>query len=36
VYIDDIMVKSKKTDNLVSNLMEVFAKLREHRVKLNP
>jgi hypothetical protein len=26
---------SKKTGDLVSNLTEVFAKLREHRVKLN-
>jgi hypothetical protein len=35
-YIDDIMVKSKKTDDLVSDLTEVFTKLREHGVKLNP
>jgi hypothetical protein len=35
-YVDDIMVKSKKTGDLVSNLTEVFAKLRQHEVKLNP
>jgi hypothetical protein len=35
-YVYDIIVKSKKTWNLVSDLTEVFAKLRQHRVKLNP
>jgi hypothetical protein len=36
VYIDDIVVKSKKTGDLVADLTEVFAKLRQHGVKLNP
>jgi hypothetical protein len=35
-YVDDIVVKSRKTRDLVPNLTEVFAKLREHGVKLNP
>jgi hypothetical protein len=35
-YVDDIVVKSKKTRDLVSDLTEVFAKLRQHGVKLNP
>jgi hypothetical protein len=35
-YIDDIVVKSKKTADLVSDLTEVFTKLRQHGVKLNP
>jgi hypothetical protein len=35
-YVDDIVVKSKKTDNVVPDLTEVFAKLRQHGVKLNP
>jgi hypothetical protein len=35
-YVNDIVVKSKKTDDLVPDLTEVFAKLRGHRVKLNP
>jgi hypothetical protein len=35
-YVNDIVVKSKKNDDLVPNLKEVFAKLREHGVKLNP
>jgi hypothetical protein len=35
-YVDDIVVKSKKTGDLVPNVTEVFAKLRQHRVKLNP
>jgi hypothetical protein len=35
-YVDDIVVKSKKTGDLVPNLIEVFAKLRQHGVKLNP
>jgi hypothetical protein len=36
VYVDDIVVKSKKTGDLVPDLTEVFAKLRQHGVKLNP
>jgi hypothetical protein len=35
-YVDDIIVKSKKTRDLVLDLTEVFAKLRQHGVKLNP
>jgi hypothetical protein len=35
-YIDDIVVKSKKMGDLVPDLTKVFAKLRQHRVKLNP
>jgi hypothetical protein len=35
-YIDDIVVKSKKTGDLVPDPMEVFVKLIEHGVKLNP
>jgi hypothetical protein len=35
-YINDIVVKSKKTRDLVPDLTEVFAKLRQHGVKLNP
>jgi hypothetical protein len=34
-YVDDIVVMSKKTGDLVSDLTEVFAKLRQHGVKLN-
>jgi hypothetical protein len=35
-YVNDIIVKSKKTRDLVPDLTEVFAKLRQHKVKLNP
>jgi hypothetical protein len=35
-YIDDIVVKSKKTGDMVPVLTEVFVKLRQHGVKLNP
>jgi hypothetical protein len=35
-YVDDIIVKSKKTGDMVPDLTEVFVKLRQHRVKLNP
>jgi hypothetical protein len=35
-YVDDIVVKSKKTGDLVPDLTEVFAKLRRHGVKMNP
>jgi hypothetical protein len=34
-YVDDIVIKSKKTGDLVPDLTEVFAKLRQHGVKLN-
>jgi hypothetical protein len=35
-YVDDIIVKSKKMGDLVPDITEVFAKLRQHGVKLNP
>jgi hypothetical protein len=35
-YVDAIVVKSRKTGDLVPNLTEVFTKLRQHGVKLNP
>jgi hypothetical protein len=35
-YVDDIVVKSKKTGDLVPDLTEVFKKLRQHGVNLNP
>jgi hypothetical protein len=35
-YVDDIVVKSKKTVDLVPDLAGVFPKLRQHGVKLNP
>jgi hypothetical protein len=34
-YVDDIVVKSKRKGDLVSDLTEVFARLRQHGVKLN-
>jgi hypothetical protein len=36
VYVDEIVVKSKRIGDLVPDLTEVFAKLRQHGVKLNP
>jgi hypothetical protein len=35
-YVNNIVVKSKKTGDLVLDLTEVFSKLRQHGVKLNP
>jgi hypothetical protein len=35
-YVDDIVVKSIKIGDLVPDLTKVFAKLRQHGVKLNP
>jgi hypothetical protein len=35
-YIDDIIVKSKKTRDLVLDLTEVFAKLRQHGGEAKP
>ncbi|XP_073056951.1 uncharacterized protein [Primulina eburnea] len=36
VYIDNIMVKSKDSAQLVTNLVETFATLRSYKLKLNP
>jgi hypothetical protein len=35
-YVDDIVVKTRKTDDLVSDLSIVFGYLRADGVKLNP
>ena len=35
-YVDDIVVKSKRTDHLVVDLEQTFAKLRANSTKLNP
>ena len=35
-YVDDIVVKSKKGDQLLSNLELAFERLRDKRIKLNP
>jgi hypothetical protein len=35
-YVDDIIVKSKKVDQLMIDLEKTFKKLRENGIKLNP
>ena len=35
-YIDDVVVKSKTTDNLITDLKETFTNLKRYRWKLNP
>src|SRR5579883_2128597 len=35
-YVDDVVVKTKKPDDLVADLAETFGSLREYRWKLNP
>ena len=35
VYIDDMVVKSKKSEEHVPNLVEVFKILRQHKLSLN-
>ena len=35
-YIDDVVVKSKTTDDLIADLEEMFANLKRYRWKLNP
>jgi hypothetical protein len=35
-YVDDIVVKSKRTDELVADLKLAFERLRENDIKLNP
>ena len=36
VYVDDSIVKSKKSEDHVKDLAETFATLRKHQMKLNP
>ena len=35
-YMDDIVVKSRKGSDLLSDLAETFANLRRYDIKLNP
>jgi hypothetical protein len=35
-YVDDIVVKSKQTDELVADLKLAFERLKENGIKLNP
>ena len=35
-YIDDVVIKTKATDNLIVDLEETFANLNKYRWKLNP
>jgi hypothetical protein len=35
-YVDDIVVKSKKVDQLMADLEKTFMKLQENDIKLNP
>ena len=35
-YVDDIVVKSKRADQVVTNLKQTFTKLRANDIKLNP
>ena len=36
VYIDDILVKSKRASEHVDHLRKIFERMRHHRLKLNP
>ena len=36
VYVDDIVIKTKKKHTLIEDLEETFANLRKYRLKLNP
>jgi hypothetical protein len=36
VYIDDIIIKSTKADNLLDDLRETFTNLDQYSIKLNP
>ena len=35
-YIDDVVIKSRTTDNLIADLKETFANLKRYKWKLNP
>ena len=36
VYVDDIVIKTRRTSDLIQDLEEAFANLRRYRIKLNP
>ena len=36
IYIDDIVVKSKKVAEHVNHLKKIFKRMRLHQLKLNP
>ena len=36
VYVDDIVIKTKKKRTLLEDLEETFVNLRKYRLKLNP
>src|SRR3954465_14316157 len=36
VYIDDVVVKSDRTDDLIADLTQTFNNLRRYKIKLNP
>jgi hypothetical protein len=36
VYIDDVVVKTREEEGLISNLAETFDNLRKFKMKLNP
>jgi hypothetical protein len=36
VYVDDIVIKSTKADNLLDDLHKTFANLDRYNIKLNP
>ena len=35
-YVDDLVIKSKKINNHLQDLREVFERLRKYQVKMNP
>jgi hypothetical protein len=35
-YVNDVVVKTKKSDTLLDDLKETFANLWQYRMKLNP
>jgi hypothetical protein len=36
VYIDDVVITTRKEESLISNLMETFDNLNRYKLKLNP
>jgi hypothetical protein len=36
VYVDDIIIKTRQSSRLITNLEETFANLRHFNIKLNP
>ena len=36
MYVDDLIVKSKKEEDFIPNLRDTFGNMKKHNIRLNP